>query len=109
MNQPESIDTELLRNACNAAFHELGLDWYWDTGQPLPGAGTGRDGMLACVRDYLTAHQSHMLKAYDAGFLATPSWPRWRAARREPRRPTGVHCSSARLASNAIANRIFDS
>jgi hypothetical protein len=70
MNQPESIDTELLRNACNAAFHELGLDWYWDTGQPLPGAGTGREGMLACVRDYLTANQSHMLKAYDAGFLA---------------------------------------
>lgn len=74
MNLPETpedrSDKELLRNACNAAFHELGLDWYWDPCQPLPGAGTGRDGMLACVRDYLTAHQSHMLKAYDAGFLA---------------------------------------
>lgn len=74
MNQLQTMDprgdAELLRNACNAAFHELGLDWYWDAGQPLPGAGTGRDGMLACVRDYLTTHQSHMLKAYDAGFLA---------------------------------------
>ena len=53
------------RNAWNAAFHELGLPWFWDTGCALPDCGAER----ACVRDYLVSHQAHLLTAYDADFL----------------------------------------
>jgi hypothetical protein len=53
------------RNAWNAAFHELGLPWYWDVDCDLPDAGAER----ACVRDYLARHQAHLLTAYDADFL----------------------------------------
>lgn len=58
------IDVDALRNACNAAFHELGLGWCWEAGH-LPTAGSERD----CVRAWLAQHQSHMLAAYDADFL----------------------------------------
>jgi hypothetical protein len=60
--------TELHRNAYNAAFYELGLGWHWD-------ANT-YDGLqpLNCdverVRIYMENHQSHLLRAYDPGFLA---------------------------------------
>jgi len=64
-----SIDTAALRNACNAAFHELGLGWCWDAGHPLPCAGAEPESLRDCLRDYLTLHQAHMLKAYDADFL----------------------------------------
>ena len=64
------IDTATLRNACNAAFHELGLGWCWDASVPLPCTGTAPADLRPCLRDYLAQHQSHMLKAYDADFLA---------------------------------------
>ena len=56
---------EAQRNAYNAAFHELGLPWFWDVGCDLPDEGAER----ACVRDYLARHQPHLLTAYDADFL----------------------------------------
>ena len=62
---PAGVDADALRNACNAAFHELGLGWCWESGQPVTGAGSERE----CVRSWLAQHQSHMLAAYDADFL----------------------------------------
>lgn len=59
------FDAQIRRNAYNAAFHELGLNWFWDAGFELPCAA----GERACVRDYLAQHQPHLLKAYDADFL----------------------------------------
>ncbi|TWI61187.1 hypothetical protein IP91_04774 [Pseudoduganella lurida] len=53
-------------NAWNAAFHELGLSWFWDAAH-LPGGGAGAE--RSCVREYLTRHQPHLLAAYDADFL----------------------------------------
>ena len=64
------IDTATLRNACNAAFHELGLGWCWDASFPLPCTGATAADLRPCLRDYLAQHQPHMLKAYDADFLA---------------------------------------
>jgi hypothetical protein len=59
------IDAAALRDACNAAFHELGLCWCWEASHVQPDAGTERD----CVRAWLAEHQAHMLAAYDADFL----------------------------------------
>ena len=58
-------DAEAHRQAYNAAFDELGLNWYWDpvTYACLPAAG--RDGLRA----YLQAEQAHLLRAYDLDFL----------------------------------------
>lgn len=59
---------EIERYACNAAFHALGLRWYWDaeTYQRLVRSG------MSCgeqIRHYLETQQPHLLKAYDADFL----------------------------------------
>ena len=60
--------TDLQRNAYNAAFYELGLGWHWD-------ANTF-DGLLQLeckterVQRYMRSHQAHLLKAYDANFMA---------------------------------------
>ena len=57
---------EAHRQAYNAAFEELGLNWHWD---PVTFAGLpahGRDG----VRAYLQSEHPHLLRAYDADFLA---------------------------------------
>ncbi|MDB5960482.1 MAG: hypothetical protein JWP59_1776 [Massilia sp.] len=55
------------RNAYNAAFHELGLRFHWDSAQFQGGACA--DGDRECLRNYLQTHQPHLLKAYDAEFL----------------------------------------
>ena len=59
---------EAERNAYNAAFHELGFRWYWDSdtyrGLLARGANPGDR-----IRHYLETRQAHLLKAYDAGFL----------------------------------------
>ncbi len=64
----ESIDeasSDAHRHAYNAAFEELGLNWYWDpvTYARLPEAG--REG----VRAYLHGEQAHLLRAYESDFL----------------------------------------
>ena len=53
------------RQAYNAAFEELGLNWHWDpvTYACLPAAG--REGLRA----YLEKEQSHLLRAYEVDFL----------------------------------------
>lgn len=57
--------TEAHRQAYNAAFEELGLNWHWDpiTFACLP--APGRDGL----RSYLQKEQAHLLRAYEADFL----------------------------------------
>lgn len=68
LHTPISADqaSDAHRQAYNAAFEELGLNWHWD---PVTFAGLparGRDG----VRAYLQNEQPHLLRAYDADFLA---------------------------------------
>jgi hypothetical protein len=64
----QSDHQELVRNAYNAAFHELGLRWYWDseTFQTLVSRSPKPEDQ---VRHYLESHQPHLLRAYDAEFL----------------------------------------
>jgi hypothetical protein len=61
----ESTDTEIHRQAYNAAFDELGLSWHWDpvTYACLPAAGP--EGLRA----YLEKEHAHLLRAYEADFL----------------------------------------
>lgn len=56
------------RFAFNAAFRELGLRWHWDavTFQELKSAGDDH----ARIERYLETREPHLLKAYDAAFLA---------------------------------------
>ena len=53
------------RQAYNAAFEELGLNWQWDerTCESLP--APGRDA----VRTYLEREHPHLLRAYEPDFL----------------------------------------
>jgi hypothetical protein len=56
---------EAHRQAYNAAFDELGLNWTWDrvTYACLP--ATGREG----VRRFIEQEHPHLLRAYEADFL----------------------------------------
>lgn len=56
--------------AYNAAFYELGLRWHWDTATYAALMQHSADP-LARIRHYLETRQPHLLKAYDAGFLAS--------------------------------------
>lgn len=60
-------DSEQDRQAYNAAFNELGLNWFWDaaTHQRLQASTCERER----IRIYLTHQHAHLLKAYDADFL----------------------------------------
>jgi hypothetical protein len=60
-------DAETHRQAYNAAFDELGLNWHWDpvTYACLPAAG--REGLRA----YLEKEHPHLLRAYESDFLVT--------------------------------------
>ena len=57
-------DAEAHRQAYNAAFEELGLNWHWDpvTYACLPEGAAG-------VRHYIQQEHPHLLRAYDADFL----------------------------------------
>lgn len=63
---PADQAAEAHRQAYNAAFEELGLNWHWDpvTFACLP--AHGREGLRA----YLEKEHPHLLRAYDADFLA---------------------------------------
>jgi hypothetical protein len=63
-----ATDAEIDRSAFNAAFYELGLRWHWDdsTYERLAAVPCERSR----VRHYLEHVQPHLLRAYDADFLA---------------------------------------
>lgn len=66
MSRPsEDLDCD----AFNAAFHELGLRWHWDseTYRQLQLQIADEPGR---IRHYLQDRQPHLLRAYDAAFLA---------------------------------------
>ena len=65
-NQNQADDME--RDAYNAAFHDLGLRWHWDSEtytDLISRPSTDADR----VEHYLTTRHPHLLKAYDAAFL----------------------------------------
>lgn len=66
---PELRNEEVERNAYNAAFYELGLRWHWDGatyGELLMHSAQPRSR----IHHYLQTRQPHLLRAYDADFLA---------------------------------------
>ena len=66
-NQASNDVQEIERNAYNTAFSELGLEWHWDA---RTYAELRASSQQKChIRHYLEAHQSHLLRAYDAEFL----------------------------------------
>ena len=60
---------EIERNAYNAAFYELGLRWFWD-GETYGSLLRHSPEPQARIQLYLQTRQPHLLKAYDAEFLA---------------------------------------
>lgn len=62
---PVDAASEAQRHAYNAAFHELDLNWQWDAATFARLQPYGRAGL----RDYLRKEQSHLLRAYEIGFL----------------------------------------
>lgn len=64
----ENETDALERDAFNAAFRELGLRWHWDapTFQALKSIGGDDERIHA----YMESHCPHLLKVYDAAFLA---------------------------------------
>jgi hypothetical protein len=66
-NLDANLDAHAQRNAYNAAFHELGLSWYWDASDYASVLAVSDD--RAGLRHYLAQHQPHLLSAHDADFL----------------------------------------
>jgi hypothetical protein len=67
--QAAASTSAIERSAFNAAFYELGLRWQWDdeTYEALAADPCERQR----VRRYLEREQPHLLRAYDADFLAS--------------------------------------
>jgi hypothetical protein len=66
---PGLADHESAHDAYNAAFYELGLRWHWDRETYADLVRHSADP-LARIRHYIETRQAHLLKAYDASFLA---------------------------------------
>ena len=66
---PEARNHDMERNAYNAAFYELGLRWHWD-GDTYADLLRHSPEPEARIRHYLETRQPHLLRAYDAQFLA---------------------------------------
>ncbi|MDB5824048.1 MAG: hypothetical protein JWR21_2752 [Herminiimonas sp.] len=54
--------------AFNAAFYDLGLNWYWDL-STYRALEPDAPGMQQRLRGYLESEHAHMLKAYKPEFL----------------------------------------
>jgi hypothetical protein len=54
-------------DAFNAAFHELGLPWYWDV--DLYRSLNVKLCEKARMKQYLETHQPHLLRIYEADAL----------------------------------------
>jgi hypothetical protein len=69
-NLPQQYwNSETERNAYNAAFYELGFRWHWDREIYCQLLRQAQDG-IERICHYLNTHQPHLLRAYDAKFLA---------------------------------------
>lgn len=66
---PSLAHPEAAREAYNAAFYELGLRWHWDEDTYVALLQHSSDPQ-ARIHHYLQSRQPHLLKAYDADFLA---------------------------------------
>ena len=66
-NIPADPHADAHREAYNAAFEELGLNWNWDAATYARLPGTGAEGLRA----YLEREQAHLLRAYEAEFLVS--------------------------------------
>ena len=85
----EDQHAEAQRLAYNAAFDELGLNWSWDaeTFSRLPAVARQR------VQAYLEREHPHLLRAYEADFLAEAvetTKDRWFAAMQAGRAQAGA-------------------
>ena len=65
---PEQECDALERDAFNHAFRELELRWYWDAATFQELKAIVDDGER--IHAYMERHAPHLLKAYDATFLA---------------------------------------
>ena len=76
---------EVERSAYNAAFYELGLGWHWsaDTFESLQSRADPRER----IRHYMEEQHPHLLRAYDAEFLASAIESRLAELRRAQARP----------------------
>ena len=63
------VDSEIERDGYNAAFGELGLEWYWDA-KTYDALATIREPKRR-VGVYIQANHPHLLRAYQVDFLAT--------------------------------------
>ncbi len=60
--------SEAERSAYNAAFYELGLGWHWSA-ETFESLQT-RSAPCERIRHYMEQQHPHLLRAYDAEFLA---------------------------------------
>lgn len=77
---PELGPYDAERNAYNAAFYELGLHWHWDS-QTYSQLLRYSPKPEIRLRHYVETRHPHLLKAYDADFLAAAIHERKRAYR----------------------------
>jgi hypothetical protein len=96
-NELNSLHDEIECDAYNAAFYELGLKWHWDpaTCRRLQG------GERLCherLQQFLETAQPHLLKVYDAEFLANAIESR----KSSFRSPNALHCNWAALQAGQI-------
>jgi hypothetical protein len=66
---PGLADADAAHDAYNAAFYELGLRWHWDR-ETYAALLRHSPDPQARIRHYVETQQPHLLKAYDARFLA---------------------------------------
>ncbi|HEX2541673.1 MAG TPA: hypothetical protein VHM00_11400 [Caldimonas sp.] len=96
---------EVERSAYNAAFYELGLGWHWsaDTFQSLSTHGDPCER----IRHYMEQQHPHLLRAYDAEFLASAIECRLAELRRGGSRHAGVPPRHAGVVETKVAQTGF--
>jgi hypothetical protein len=99
----ELHNDDIERNAYNAAFYDLGLRWHWDCGtfDALKQRGTTAEGRLL---HYLRTEQPHILRAYDAGFLANAIQARVAQYQANYRSRPSRPCDWSQLAAGVVGH-----
>ena len=67
--RPVAPQLEAELSAYNAAFYELGLGWHWSADTFL--SLQSRADPCERIRHYMEQQHPHLLRAYDAEFLAS--------------------------------------